>query len=75
MPLNAVMDLRMEDKPVTTLNMARVAALAAAFVLSVSLGTARTEEVDIRANPDPKNISSSENGELMRVSPRNDLGD
>ena len=75
MPLHAAMDLRMEDKPVTTQNMARVAALAAAFVLSVSLGTARTEEASIHANPDPKNISGSESGELMRVSPRNDLGD
>ena len=65
----------MEDKSLTTKNTARVAALATAFVLGVSLGTAKTEEVGIHANPDPQNISSSENGQIMWVSPRNDLSD
>ena len=58
-----------------TQNTVRVAAVAAAFVLGVSVGTARTEEVGIRANPDPQNISTSENGKMMWVSPRNDLSD
>ena len=59
----------------TTRNTARGAALATAFVLGVSLGTAKTEEVGTHTNPDPQNISSSENGKMMWVSPRNDIND